>query len=572
MTTKFYTNIERYGNNILYMGYENGLPVKKKVKYRPHLFTEATGKKTEYTSFSTKKHLDRKEFDSIKDMRDYIDTYSDVSNFSVYGCSDMIRQFTANEFRGKIEWDYSQAKIWFFDIETRVEGLDIDQDSILDIRIGEKEAKISYKTAMMLLDHDKNFEVLLDDEWYPIKQSPIYVAGFPKPELAQQEVLLISMINHHSGMIHLWANKKVDVDNEVFSIDVNDYVLKLKSMKGMEGSHKIDSYSVDLRQFDIDETAMLNDFLMFWQHQRIDVISGWNSEEFDIPYLVNRLQRILGEERTADMSPWGIVKKRTFKNDLGQSKETFDIYGVTHLDYLSLYKKFNPGSKESFKLDFIAKLELGHGKLPLPGETFKDNYINTWNSFILYNLIDTHLLHQLETEMLQVRLAMQIAYMSKCNLGDVVSAMRVWESFIYNYFLSIGIVEDYSKGNPIKKHIVGAYVKDVVPRKYGWSYSIDATALYPSIIMQNNISPETIVGHADMFIDDVLFGEYKKFVKEGTILSANGLITTNESTGFMPILIKQMFELRKETKDRMLQLKKERVMIKNRLAELGVVV
>jgi hypothetical protein len=112
------------------------------------------------------------------------------------------------------------------------------------------------------------------------------------------------------------------------------------------------------------------------------------------------------------------------------------------LDYLVLYKKFNPGAKESFKLDFIANLELEHGKLPMKGASFRENYLSYWNEFILYNLVDTYLLHQLEGEMLQVRLAMQVAYMAKCNFGDVVSSMRVWESFIYNHFLGLNIAED----------------------------------------------------------------------------------------------------------------------------------
>jgi DNA polymerase elongation subunit (family B) len=411
---------------------------------------------------------------------------------------------------------------------------------------------------MMLLDADIPYDVLVDGEWYPIRQSPLYVAGFPKPELAQQEILLLSMIDHHSGMIRLWANRAIESDNDTFALDIQNRLLKIKDTTLMTGDKPVIEYAIDVRQYDMDEPAMLKDFLTFWSSQRIDVISGWNSEGFDVPYLVNRLKNVLGDQPTSLLSPWGDVKERRYRDDNGNECQTYDIYGITHLDYLVLYKKFNPGAKESFKLDFIANLELEHGKLPMKGASFRENYLSYWNEFILYNLVDTYLLHQLEGEMLQVRLAMQVAYMAKCNFGDVVSSMRVWESFIYNHFLGLNIAEDWKKPSNKKESIVGAYVKDVVPGKYGWTYSIDATALYPSIIMQNNISPETIIGHSPIFIDDVMAGKHTEYVVDNSIISANGLLTTKDVCGFIPTLINRTFDMRNMYKKEMLNLEKRK--------------
>jgi DNA polymerase elongation subunit (family B) len=478
--SKFYTNVEVRGNSILYRGYENGIPVQQKIDYKPHLFVK-TNDETPFKVFKSNIPVKKRQFDSISEMKEFVETYKDVPNFGVYGCNNLVRQYIGNTFRGDIDWDYAQTQIWFFDIETKV---------------GENSQ------------------------------------GFPHPDKAEEEILLITMMNHSTKAIHTWS--LYPVEQQVID--------------------KFDNYNFE--SFDGDEKAMLKHFLMFFASTRIDVISGWNSEGFDIPYLVNRIKAVLGDDAVKFLSPWRSVKPRSFHTANGEQKNTYDIVGVTHLDYLDLYKKFNPGSKESFKLDFIAEIELGKNKVELPGESFRDSYENHWPTFVEYNVIDVHLLHELETKMLQVRLAMQLAFIGKCSFGDVMSAMRLWESIIYNYFLDENIVEELEKERNEKHSIVGAYVHDPVPGKYGWTVSVDATSLYPSIMMQNNISPETIVGYDEtVTIDTILNGELQN-VPDGCIVSANGLITSKEKFGFIPTLVKRMFDLRKQTKNKMLELKR----------------
>lgn len=495
--SKFYTNIEVRGNNILYRGYEDGLPVQRKIEYRPHLFVK-TAEETKYKVFKSGIPVKKRVFDSISDMKQFTEQYKDVPNFNIYGCSNIVRQFTGAMFPVEIVWDYTQTKIWFWDIETRV---------------GENSQ------------------------------------GFPHPDRADEEILLISMMEHFSKKIHVWSTKPIAADNKIFT----------------------ELENVDFKAFD-SEKALLKDFIVFFATQRIDVLSGWNSEFFDMPYVVNRIKRVLNEDAVKMLSPWKVVKPRTVRLDNGDTKNTYDILGVTHLDYLEIYKKFNPGSKESFKLDYIAEIEIGERKVELPGESFRDSYENYFDIFTHYNVIDTMLLHKLENKMLLVRLAMQLAFIAKCQFGEVVSAMRLWESIIYNYFLDMDIVEEYEKTRNEKHSIVGAYVHEPVPGKYGWTVSIDATSLYPSIMMQNNISPETIVDYIDVTMDDVLAGKHVDKVPDGGIVSANGLVTDKSKDGFIPILVKRMFDLRKQTKNMMLELKKEQQEIKNRLAALGVIV
>lgn len=566
--SKFYTNIERKGNHIMYMGYENGLPIKAKIKYQPHLFVKANGKPTDYNTLQGVP-VSRVDFDSMSALRDYVEQYKGVSNMSLYGCSDMIRQFTSQEFHGEVDWDYNKTRIWFFDIETRVEGIKRTDTDVYPC----PEGQYTYSELMSFLDADQNPTVIDSGKEVKLKQSSYYVAGFPKPELAQQEILLISMVDHHANKVYLWSTNPIEDHNDAFVLDRVNSKMKLANPDEYETNHKhISEYDIVVKDFARDEVKMLKDFLMFWRNQRIDVIAGWNSEGFDIPYLVNRMTMLLGEKLTDFLSPWNYISERTYRDDFGNEKQTFVIAGITHLDYLDLYKKFNPGSQESFKLDFIAGIELGHGKKELPEDSFRDNYLKHFHKFVLYNIIDSHLLHQLESQIYQVRLAMQIAYYAKCNFGDVVSAMRVWESIIYNYFMhERNIVEDWTKKKGVKKQIVGAYVMEPKPGRYGWSVSIDATSKYPSIMMQNNTSPEMIVGMLeDFFIEDMLAGKHVGQVPDGCIVSANGLITKKGEMGFIPLLVKRMFDLRKQTKNLMLEKKKELESVKNRLSELGV--
>jgi DNA polymerase elongation subunit (family B) len=479
--SKFYTNIETRGNYVLYRGYDKGIPVQEKIPYRPHLFVKSQEQDAKYHVFKSNVPVKKREFDSIESMKTFVEDHKDLHGFDIYGCKDITRQFTGNTFKGDIDWDYYITKIWFFDIETRV---------------GENST------------------------------------GFPSPDHALEEILLITMMEHNTKRMVVWSQKPISKDNKIYT----------------------DIPNVEVRVFET-EKLMLKDFLMFFATERIDIISGWNSETFDIPYIVNRIKNVLGEAAVKFLSPWRVVKPRTIQME-DDVKHTYDILGITHLDSLDIYKKFNPGSKESFKLDFIADYELGERKVELPGDSFKDSYTNHWETFVFYNAIDTMLLHKLELKMLHVRLAMQLGFIAKCQFDDVLSAMRLWESIIYNYFLDNDIVEELDKERNEKHKIVGAYVHDPVPGKYGWTVSIDATSLYPSIMMQNNISPECVVDMLDFNIQDILDGKHIGHVPEGHILSANGLLTRTDIKGFIPILVERMFNLRKETKNKMLELKR----------------
>jgi DNA polymerase elongation subunit (family B) len=364
------------------------------------------------------------------------------------------------------------------------------------------------------------------------------VDGFPNVDEAKERILLITVGDR---------NKGVDGRHKVICFSWQD-ADRTKYLDNIDEK----KYDVELRVYK-DEKIMLASFLQWWKSETIDVFGGWNSETFDVPYIVNRMVNVLGEPATAFLSPWRTITPRSvIKNN--REHITYEISGITHLDLLDLYKKFVPGSQESWKLDYIAQQELGKGKAENPYESFSDFYEKAWDKFVNYNLIDTILLIELDEQKKMISQAMTLAYFAKCNYGDIVSAMRLWESIIHNYFEDQQVAEVLGKQKNSRKDIVGAYVHDPRVGRYVWACSVDATSLYPSIMMQQNLSPECIVDMSDETIETILAGTFK--VEDGLCLSGNGLLTRTDELGFIPILVKRMFDLRKATKKRMLELKK----------------
>lgn len=451
-----YTSVHREGNNILFLGYnEEGAPIKEKIRFQPEIFLEKKG-----GPFKTLKEVEciRKEFDCIGDTYDYIKQYKDI--YKIYGCSDYVRQFIGRTFRGELKSRNDLVQVWWFDIETKVGG----NRTIETAEVSEEDEPIEE----------------VDEEEEESK------GGFPNPETAEEQITLITFYNRTSKKIYTWG---------LYAIDDPKMNTKQTETQVQEDIEWIRSKNVDYRMFS-DETSMLKDFLLFVKSNRIDVLSGWNSEFFDIPYLYNRLVKLLGEALAKHLSPWKIVDENR-KFVMNKERTTYEIAGLNHVDLLDLYKKFNPGSKESFSLGFISNYELGTTKVELPGEDFRDSYENYWSTFVRYNIVDVLLLEDIDQKKQIINLCLAIAYMAKCNYGDVVSAMRTWESIIYNYFLENDIVEDWNKKKSSSEGLEGAYVKEPKPGMYRYAVSVDGQALYPSIMMQNNLSPESIIGQFD---------------------------------------------------------------------------
>ena len=341
--------------------------------------------------------------------------------------------------------------------------------------------------------------------------------GFPNVDSPSEKVLVITLQNNNTKKITTFGLGEFTPTKETNHLDI------------------------DYRGFHTEE-QLLESFLVWWEENCPDVITGWNSNLFDMPYLITRTVRMLGEDQHKRFSPFGLVNKRPIRF-ANREMTAFEITGVAQLDYLDLYKKFTYVTRESYKLDFIAQTELGHKKLESGFETFKEFYDGDWNRFVEYNIIDTVLVDELEDKMQLIQLALTMAYDAKCNFGDVFSPVRVWDSLIYNYLWQKKIVVGQGGGRK-DRQIEGAFVQEPKPGSYEWVSSFDATSLYPSIIMQYNMSPETIVPGFDyqVTVDDQL-DRYKldKLKEKNYAMAGNGSCYTREKKGFMPELVQTFF-------------------------------
>ena len=308
-----------------------------------------------------------------------------------------------------------------------------------------------------------------------------------------------------------------------------------------------------------DEHNLLTQFLEFWSKSHPDVITGWNTDFFDMPYLIRRIERELGDGESNKLSPWGYVNERkTFIK--GNEEIHYDIVGIAQLDYLELYKKYTYSKQESYRLDYIAGEELGDKKKVNPGDSFKDFYTNHWQQFVDYNIHDVELVDKLEDKMRLIELHLTMAYNAKINFEDVYSQVRMWDTIIYNHLRKKGIVVPAKSYSGKDAQFEGAYVKDPIIGLHKWMASFDLNSLYPHLIMQYNISPETLTSEKiSVTVDKLLNQEIDTtYVKQRDLaLTANGWTYTKEFKGFMPELMEKMYVDRSKFKKQMLKVQQE---------------
>jgi DNA polymerase elongation subunit (family B) len=290
-----------------------------------------------------------------------------------------------------------------------------------------------------------------------------------------------------------------------------------------------------------------------------DVITGWNVQLFDIPYIYRRIERMVGEAEARLLSPW----KNTMAREIfikGRKNFAYDLMGIATLDYLELYKKFTYTNQESYRLDHIASVELDTKKLDHSEfDTFKEFYTKDWDKFVKYNIIDVRLVDQLEDKMKLLELAFTMAYDAKVNFEDVYSQVRMWDNIIYVYLAKQKIAIPPKKESIKDNKYAGAYVKEPVPGMYDWVVSFDLNSLYPHLIMQYNLSPETLLSerHPHANVDRFLNQEIDLSDLSGKTVCANGTFYTTEYQGFLPKLMEKIYEERTIYKKKMLAAKQQ---------------
>ena len=360
--------------------------------------------------------------------------------------------------------------------------------------------------------------------------------GFPKPEEANDPLLSITVKNHQNKKIVVWGIG--DFEN---SRDDVSYV-------------KCDT-----------EKHLLQSFINFWEQHKPDVITGWNTEFFDIPYVCNRILNQFDENELKRLSPWGSVFSRSLYK-MGRSHQVYDIQGVAHLDFFDLYRKFTYTNQESYRLDHIAFTELGERKYDNPYETFSEWYIKDYQSFIEYNIRDVELVDKLEDRMRLIDLCLTMAYDAKVNYIDVLGTTKYWDILIYNHLRKKNIVIPQKRKHEKSEKFEGAYVKDPIVGMHKWVMSFDLNSLYPHLIMQYNISPETLIGSpfkekditVDKMLDEKVDDSIIQSLKEKKVsLTPNGALFKKNKRGFFPELMQSIYDDRVKYKRLLLEVKQE---------------
>lgn len=472
---QFYTNVFQRGNKVYYRGYKDDRRVSEVVDYKPYLFIpHRRDTNTRYRTLQGKP-VERIDFESIREAKDFIEKYSEVDNFEIYGLTNFQYLYIYDKFHGEIDFDPSWINVISIDIET-------DSSD-----------------------------------------------GFPDIEKADKEIVSITLSRKGEKVV----------------LGMKDFVTKDKNVHYIKCK---------------DEWYLLQNFLKVWQSGRYmpDILTGWNIEFFDMPYLVNRIRGVLGDHEAKKLSPWGILDERTIEIR-GRENKTYVPAGITILDYLHLYRKFSFKNQESYKLDHIAEEELGERKVDYHSEGYTsldDLYQRNYQRFIEYNIHDVVLVDRLEEKLGFIQMVITFAYDAKVNFADTLTTVRPWDVIIHNYLLDRAIVIPQMKRGSGYDNLVGGYVKEPKLGMSKWVVSFDLNSLYPHLIMQYNISPEMIVRREEMWpqLESIIDG-YAVMV-DGYANAANGVLFSKQKQGFLPGLMEKMYNDRVAYKQNMLEAKK----------------
>lgn len=352
--------------------------------------------------------------------------------------------------------------------------------------------------------------------------------GFPEPLAANYPVISITC-RQNDGVYWVWG--------------FNDYTPKSDNVLYI----KCD-----------DELDLMTKFVTYWKTHMPDIITGWNTRFFDIPYIINRLRKLTGDdELSKQLSPWGMVRERNTAIN-GKPQQEYIIGGIEQLDYLEVYKKYSFKVQESYRLDHIAHVVLGERKLSYEEHgNLYTLYKEDFEKFIDYNIKDVELVHKLDEKLDLISLLLTMAYKAGSNYGDTMGTTGIWDTIIYRMLhkKKIAVPQKIDKS---KTPYPGGYVKEPQVGSHEWVTSFDLNSLYPNIIVQWNMSPETVMDgmYNDVSVEKFLSGDIDV---SGTdyALAPTGIRFSRKKKGVVPKIIEQYYAERRVIKDEMLACQQE---------------
>jgi DNA polymerase elongation subunit (family B) len=359
--------------------------------------------------------------------------------------------------------------------------------------------------------------------------------GFPHPEDAKYPITAVTIKSSKSSVYHvfhfgMWSKEK----SEMGHLMIQEHLGK-------------------------NEVEMLVMLIEFWKKDYPDVLTGWHIRFFDIPYLINRIILLGSDKAAKSLSPWNLLDERHIQQ-FGNKTLSYDIKGIATLDYIELFKKFgySYGTQESYKLDHVAHTVLGERKLSFEEYgSLKNLYLENYQKYIDYNIKDVELVERIDEKMDLITLALTMAYRGGVNYQDTMGTTAIWDSIIYRELHKSNIAVPPSV-NKIKNPYPGGYVKEPHVGSHDWVVSFDLNSLYPNLIVQYNMSPETMVHGIDGAyaggVDYYLENEVEQRAKDLDLaVAANGSAYRRGKQGFLPKIIVDYYNERKAVKKEMLE-------------------
>jgi len=369
-------------------------------------------------------------------------------------------------------------------------------------------------------------------EWVDVCTIDIEVAsdeGFPEPDKADHPVISISL-KSPNGPYRVWG--------------LYDYEPREDTIY-----EKCDS-----------EASLLMKFVDHWSRNQPDIVTGWNTRFFDIPYLVNRIGKTIGADMAKKLSPWGLVREGNTTIN-GKKQQEYKLEGIEQLDYLEIFRKFTYntlGQQESYRLDHIGHVVLGEGKLSYEEHgSLYTLYKSDFQKFIDYNIKDVELVEKLDEKLDLISLVLTMAYRGGVNYNDTLGTTNIWDTIIYRILNERKICPPPKVEKP-KTSYPGGYVKEPQVGSHDWVTSFDLNSLYPNIIVQYNMSPETVLDgfYNDISVDGYLDGSVN-VENSGFSVAPTGIKFSHEKEGVIPSVIRQYYDERKIIKKEMLRLQQE---------------
>lgn len=449
-------------------------------------------------------------------------------------------------------------------------------NSIYNTKLKKKVFRNSYERSKFLRDGGirRVFENL------PPVQQYLLDTFWKENETAEftQHPIKICFLDIETYSVDSFPNPE-DPTHEVTVITCYDSLTKTFNTFGIKpynGSNKSIKYTHCK-----NEKELFIKFIEYLKKDYPDIMSGWNSEFFDIPYIINRCTRVLGEEYTKDLSPLGNVHYRDIIGKFGRQQRRYYIDGISILDYLDIYKRFCFKERDSYKLDNIGEIELGEKKVGLNGMTLAQLTDTDWDTFIDYNVQDVNIIVRLEEKLQYVNLLRMLSYAGLCTFEQAMGTLSVINGALCVKAREVGkIISTFIRNDPDSTN-PGAYVAEPRGGFQEKVISFDANSLYPNVMISLNLSPETKVGKFSKN-DDGTFtikhvsGKTLNFTKERfielikaeelSITKANFLFT-QKFKGVVPLFVDHFYNKRVEIKKELQKYKVELSKLKKGTAD-----